>query len=80
MFFKTAIVTAFVALFAGQVIGTATDSYAACNCPNNCKHKENSKCKFYSGASDTSKVLHGHCVKDGGALFCLAPPSETINI
>jgi hypothetical protein len=32
---------------------------SACNCPNNCSHKQGSSCKFYSGPSDTSKVISG---------------------
>jgi hypothetical protein len=31
----------------------------ACNCPNNCKHKQGSSCKYYSGPSDKSKVISG---------------------
>jgi hypothetical protein len=32
---------------------------SACNCPNNCRHKQGSSCKFYSGPSDTSSVISG---------------------
>ncbi|RKU41808.1 hypothetical protein DL546_002660 [Coniochaeta pulveracea] len=32
---------------------------AACNCPNNCSHKQGSSCKFYTGPSDTSPIANG---------------------
>ncbi|GFF85308.1 hypothetical protein IFM47457_06772 [Aspergillus lentulus] len=34
----------------------------ACNCPNNCKHKQGSSCKYYSNPSDKSQVISGNCV------------------
>ncbi|KAI1370487.1 hypothetical protein F4677DRAFT_451366 [Hypoxylon crocopeplum] len=71
MFFKTIIATAIAALFAGQVMGTATDPYAACNCPNNCSHQVNSSCKFYSGNSDNSDVVSGRCTSEGNYLVCI---------
>ncbi|KAI1480251.1 hypothetical protein K445DRAFT_24471 [Daldinia sp. EC12] len=74
MYFKSAIVSAVALLFAGQAMGAAliaTNSVAACNCPNNCSHKENSSCKFYSGPSDTSKVVSGRCHSQNGVLTCI---------
>ena len=32
---------------------------AACNCPQNCFHTQGSKCKYYSGLSDTTRTLKG---------------------
>ena len=31
----------------------------ACNCPNNCRHKVGTGCKYYAGPSDTSGVIEG---------------------
>ncbi|CAK1358744.1 unnamed protein product [Cercospora beticola] len=50
----------------------ATNSYAACNCPNNCRHKAGSSCKYYGGVSDNSDVVSGHCVSLAGQLTCQA--------
>ncbi|KAI0843637.1 hypothetical protein F5Y06DRAFT_8113 [Hypoxylon sp. FL0890] len=72
MHFKAAIVSAFALLFAHQAAAAAVDprmaliattAYAACNCPNNCKHKAGSSCKYYSGPSDRSTVIKGTCAK-----------------
>ncbi|XXG98186.1 hypothetical protein Hte_004507 [Hypoxylon texense] len=71
MFFKTVLATTFIALFAGQVAGIATDPYSACNCPNNCSHQVNSNCKFYGGVSDSSDVLSGRCISEGNYLVCM---------
>ncbi|KAI0442204.1 hypothetical protein F4803DRAFT_551366 [Xylaria telfairii] len=49
---------------------TATDPYYACNCPNNCSHKDGSSCAYYAGPSDTSGVVYGTCVSRGGSLTC----------
>ncbi|THC89984.1 hypothetical protein EYZ11_010558 [Aspergillus tanneri] len=45
-------------------------SYAdyACNCPNNCSHKQGSSCKYYSGPSDGSQVVSGKCEYQGSQL------------
>lgn len=32
---------------------------SACNCPNNCNHREGTSCRFYAGPSDNSPVLKG---------------------
>ncbi|KAI1267712.1 hypothetical protein F5Y18DRAFT_424847 [Xylariaceae sp. FL1019] len=54
----------------GQIL-VATDPYYACNCPNNCSHKENSKCKYHIGPSDGSPVAKGVCAYRGGSLSCV---------
>ncbi|KAI0127381.1 hypothetical protein BJ170DRAFT_683228 [Xylariales sp. AK1849] len=77
MFSKTFIISAAALLCANQVMGAAiterselineraaliaTDAYYACNCPNNCSYKKGTKCKFYSGPSDTSDTNSGTC-------------------
>ncbi|KAI1394748.1 hypothetical protein F4819DRAFT_493151 [Hypoxylon fuscum] len=71
MFSKTVITTAIVALLAGQVVGIATDAYAACNCPNNCSHEVNSNCEFYTGNSDTSPTVTGRCTTENNYLVCI---------
>ncbi|KAI2611689.1 uncharacterized protein GGS25DRAFT_205635 [Hypoxylon fragiforme] len=50
----------------------ATDPYYACNCPNNCKHKQGSSCKYYSGPSDKSGQISGTCNSRDGSLTCVA--------
>ncbi|KAI8958235.1 hypothetical protein F5Y11DRAFT_351757 [Daldinia sp. FL1419] len=52
--------------------GADVNLVAACNCPNNCSHKEGSSCKYYSGPSDKSSVVHGKCRKQNGFLMCTA--------
>ncbi|KAG5933210.1 hypothetical protein E4U60_004620 [Claviceps pazoutovae] len=37
----------------------ATDPYFACNCPNNCKHKEGTSCRYYKNFSDSGPVAKG---------------------
>ncbi|KAK7038791.1 hypothetical protein VNI00_010678 [Paramarasmius palmivorus] len=61
-------------LFAGQAFGAvliATDPVAACNPPNNGDHHGGSSCKFYSGPSDSSHVVSGICIDQGGTLTCV---------
>ncbi|GAB1216057.1 hypothetical protein ATERTT37_005262 [Aspergillus terreus] len=85
MHFTTALLSAMALLAANQVIGAAvevprdvdaiqiaTSPYYACNCPNNCSHKEGSSCKYYSGPSDDSKVISGKCEYQGSQLNCIA--------
>ncbi|KAI1649663.1 uncharacterized protein F4817DRAFT_313390 [Daldinia loculata] len=74
MYFKTAIVSAVALLFAGQAMGAAliaTNPDAACNCPNNCSHKDGSSCKYYAGPSDSSTVVSGKCRNQNGSLTCV---------
>ncbi|KAF3056580.1 hypothetical protein GL218_06569 [Daldinia childiae] len=74
MYFKTAIISAFALLFAGQAMGAAliaTNPDAACNCPNNCSHGDGSGCKYYAGPSDSSSVVSGKCRRKNGALTCV---------
>ncbi|KFH48093.1 hypothetical protein ACRE_009950 [Hapsidospora chrysogenum ATCC 11550] len=77
MFAKTFVYSVLALVAANQAMGAAvpaedtkvgeaailiaTDAYYACNCPNNCGHKEGSSCKFYSGPSDNSGIISGHC-------------------
>ncbi|KAI0010953.1 hypothetical protein F4779DRAFT_261306 [Xylariaceae sp. FL0662B] len=72
MLFKTTFISAVALLFANQTMGaaieeratlTATNAYAACNCPNNCNRKAGSSCKFYKGPSDNSGTTSGKCYK-----------------
>ncbi|KAK7992374.1 hypothetical protein PG988_001168 [Apiospora saccharicola] len=57
---------------AGQVdtreINVATDPVSACNCPNNCSHKNGSSCKFWS--SDGGHQISGKCVGNE-SLVCV---------
>ncbi|KAF9257327.1 hypothetical protein L218DRAFT_113911 [Marasmius fiardii PR-910] len=75
MLFKPAtVISALAVLFAGQAMGsalTATDPVSACGPPNNGGHKAGSSCKYYSGPSDKSRVLHGTCVNRDGKLICV---------
>ncbi|KAK0702737.1 hypothetical protein B0H67DRAFT_595030 [Lasiosphaeris hirsuta] len=50
----------------------ATDSYFACNCPNNCSHKQGSSCKYFTGPSNNSPVAKGKCARRDGQLVCIA--------
>ncbi|PKX91117.1 uncharacterized protein P174DRAFT_284701 [Aspergillus novofumigatus IBT 16806] len=72
MHFSAALFSAMVLFATNQVIGAsvevprgvgaiqiATSPYYACNCPNNCKHKQGSSCKYYSSSSDKSQVISG---------------------
>ncbi|KAF1959723.1 hypothetical protein CC80DRAFT_489823 [Byssothecium circinans] len=79
MFSKTVIVAAISALFASQAIAAAVsmderaamiapDPIAACNCPNNCRHKNGSSCKFY----DNGNTISGECQIEGDHLKCVA--------
>ncbi|KAL5358290.1 hypothetical protein BJX96DRAFT_146290, partial [Aspergillus floccosus] len=85
MHFSTALFSVMALLAAHQVIGAsvevprgidaaqiATSPFYACNCPNNCKHKKGSSCKYYSGPSDKSKVISGKCEWQGNQLNCIA--------
>ncbi|KAK7688172.1 hypothetical protein QCA50_008542 [Cerrena zonata] len=49
----------------------ATDPVSACNPPNNGNHHLGSSCKYYSGPSDSSPVVSGTCVNQGGKLTCV---------
>ncbi|KAJ8087864.1 hypothetical protein AAF712_007021 [Marasmius tenuissimus] len=75
MFFRTAtIVSALTLLFAGQAMGAAliaTDPVSACGPPNNSDHHAGSSCKYYAGPSDSSQVISGTCVDQGGKLTCV---------
>ncbi|KAG7096314.1 hypothetical protein E1B28_003759 [Marasmius oreades] len=75
MFFKTAtIISTLAMLLVGQVMGgvlIATDPVSACGPPNNKDHHAGSSCKFYSGPSDSSRVLSGTCVDRNGKLTCV---------
>ena len=42
----------------------------ACNCPNNCSHKQGSSCKYYSGPSDSSPVISGSKLMARGLHIC----------
>ncbi|KAG6034676.1 hypothetical protein E4U41_006461 [Claviceps citrina] len=50
----------------------ATDPYFACNCPNNCSHKNGSSCKYYKNFSDSGPVASGKCGYMGDHLYCYA--------
>ncbi|KAG6188071.1 hypothetical protein E4U10_005341 [Claviceps purpurea] len=50
----------------------ATDPYFACNCPNNCSHKEGSSCRYYKNFSDSGPVAKGKCGWQNGHLNCYA--------
>ncbi|KAF9783619.1 hypothetical protein IL306_008746 [Fusarium sp. DS 682] len=76
-------VKAFIAVFVSSLLVgeaaaaikpfIATDPVSACQCPRNCSHKENSKCKYYSGPSSDTPVLNGKCAyRDGLGLVCIA--------
>ncbi|KAK0612246.1 hypothetical protein B0T14DRAFT_608157 [Immersiella caudata] len=52
-------------------IKIATDSFFACNCPNNCGHRAGSSCRYFSGPSNNSPVLKGKCVDREGGRFCI---------
>ncbi|KAF7594828.1 hypothetical protein BBP40_008158 [Aspergillus hancockii] len=74
MHFSTALFSVMALLAANQVIGASVEvprDYA-CNCPNNCKHKQGSGCKYYSGPSDKSNVISGKCEWQGNQLNCIA--------
>ncbi|KAB8233568.1 uncharacterized protein BDW43DRAFT_310926 [Aspergillus alliaceus] len=85
MLFRTTLLSAIALLAANQVIGAAvevppgvdavqiaTSPYYACNCPNNCKHKQGTNCRFYSGPSDASQAISGKCEYQGNQLNCIA--------
>ncbi|KAK3950004.1 hypothetical protein QBC32DRAFT_316262 [Pseudoneurospora amorphoporcata] len=88
MLFKSAIIFTFALCMASHDLGAAietpteidspvhafiaTDPYYACNCPNNCRHKVGTGCKFYSGPSDTSGIINGKCASRDGTLTCVA--------
>ncbi|KAG7096301.1 hypothetical protein E1B28_003747 [Marasmius oreades] len=63
MFFKTVtIISTLAMLLVGQAMGgilIATDPVSACGPPNNKDHHAGSSCKFYSGPSDSSRVISG---------------------
>ncbi|KAK7038786.1 hypothetical protein VNI00_010673 [Paramarasmius palmivorus] len=75
MYFQLSAIFSVVAvLFVGQALGAAqiaTDPVAACNPPNNGDHHGGSSCKFYSGPSDSSHVVSGICIDQGGTLTCV---------
>ncbi|KAE8154644.1 hypothetical protein BDV25DRAFT_135812 [Aspergillus avenaceus] len=85
MRYGATLLSAMALLAANQVIGAAieapytvdavqiaTSPFYACNCPNNCKHKQGTNCKYYGGPSDVSQVISGTCVQQGSQLICVA--------
>ncbi|KAK9780272.1 hypothetical protein AB5N19_03570 [Seiridium cardinale] len=86
MQFSTAILSTIALLGVGQAFGAAieiddkvaarealiaTTPYYACNCPNNCKYKSGTGCRYYAGPSGKSKVLSGKCSWVGSSLTCI---------
>ncbi|KAK6855598.1 hypothetical protein PG995_007749 [Apiospora arundinis] len=85
MLVRAALASAAALLFAAQTMGAAIDigsdldtraaliapdKYNACQCPNNCSHKEGSSCKYKRDKAPGSPVISGHCAFVNGQLEC----------